>query len=176
VGTNIGTNVGTGSGKSADTQATTAAGQRHGRGLACGIYKGGSLVAVVADVRVSASGQVQMTAMWCAHDCGLVLNPDGVRAQVEGCLVWCLGMVLVEALPLRRGGVAATGFDQSPLPRFDQIPPQLWVRLVDSGAEPSGAGESAMTAGAAAVANAVFDATGHRAAQLPLRPEALAWA
>lgn len=148
-----------------------ADGLRHGRGLACGVYKGGSRVAVVADVAVSAAGQARVTALWCAHDCGTVIDPDGVRAQVEGCLVWCLGMVLVEALPLQRCGVAAAGFADSPIPRFDQVPP-IAVRLVDADAEPTGAGESAMTAGAAAIANAWFDATGRRPTRLPLRPEA----
>jgi isoquinoline 1-oxidoreductase subunit beta len=148
---------------------------RRGRGLACGVYKGGSRVAVVADVEVSTRGEVRVAALWCAHDCGVVIDPDGVRAQVEGCLVWCLGMVLVEALPLQSGGVAAAGFAESPIPRFGEIPP-ISVRLMDSDAEPTGAGESAMTAGAAAIANAVFDATGQRPTRLPLRPEALAQA
>jgi isoquinoline 1-oxidoreductase beta subunit len=75
-------------------------------------------------------------------------------------------------LPLQRAGVAASSFAASPVPRIDQIPP-LHVRLVDSAADPTGAGESTMTAGAAAIANAVFDATGRRPAQLPLRPSAL---
>lgn len=149
-----------------------AGGTRRGRGLACGVYKSGSRVAVVADVEVSSAGRVRVTALWCAHDCGVVIDPDGVRAQVEGCLVWCLGMVLVEALPLRRSGVAAVGFAESPIPRFDQVPPMA-IRLIESDAEPTGAGESAMTAGAAAIANAVFDATGRRPSRWPLRPEAL---
>jgi isoquinoline 1-oxidoreductase subunit beta len=123
-------------------------------------------------VEVSAAGEARVTAIWCAHDCGTVIDPDGVRAQVEGCLVWCLGMVLIEALQLQRSGVAAAGFAESPVPRFDQVPP-VAVRLVDSDAEPTGAGESAMTAGAAAIANAVFDATGRRPTRLPLRPAAL---
>ena len=148
-----------------------AEGVRRGRGLACGVYKLGSRVAVVADVEVARTGEVRVTALWCAHDCGLVIDPDGVQAQVEGCLVWCLGMVLVEALPLQPSGVAATGFAESPIPRFHQVPP-ITVRLVPSDADPTGAGESAMTAGAAALANAVFDATGRRATRFPLRAEA----
>lgn len=144
-------------------------GTLHGRGLACGIYKGGSRVAVVAEVEVDRlSGQPRVSGLWCAHDCGRVLVPDGVRAQVEGCLVWSLGMVLVERLPLGRSGVAAVGFAQSPIPRMDQVPP-LRVRLLDSGAPPSGAGESTMTAAAAAIANALFHATGVRCARFPVQ-------
>ena len=145
-----------------------ADGTRRGRGLACGVYKAGSRVAVVADVEVSAAGDLQVRTLWCAHDCGLVIDPDGVRAQVEGCLVWCLGMVLVEALPLRRCGVAAVGFADAPIPRIGQIP-RIEVQLVHADAPPTGAGESAMAAGAAAIANAVFDATGRRPTRLPLR-------
>lgn len=146
---------------------------RSGRGLACGVYKGASRVAVVADVEVErASGEVRVTALWCAHDCGRVVVPDGVRAQVEGCLVWCLGMVLVEGLPLGASGVSATGFAESPIPRIFQIP-RLHVQLIESDAAPSGAGESAMMAGAAAIANAIFDATGVRCASFPVQPQAL---
>ncbi len=155
--------------------AGTAPGMRRGRGLACGVYKAGSRVAVVADVEVSPQGVAQVMALWCAHDCGLVVDADGVRAQVEGCLVWCLGMVLVESLPLRHSGVAAAGFAESPIPRFDQMP-RIAVQLLASDADPTGAGESAMTAGAAAIANAVFDATGRRPTRLPLRAAALALA
>jgi len=86
--------------------------------------------------------------------------------------VWCLGLVLVEALPVAGSQVGAGGFAESPIPRFGQVP-QMQVRLIDSDQTPSGAGESAMTAGAAAIANAVFDATGHRPLRLPLRPMAL---
>ncbi len=148
-------------------------GPRRGRGLACGVYKGGSRVAVVADVEVSASGDARVVTLWCAHDCGLVVDPDGVRAQIEGCLVWCVGMVLVEALPLQTSGIAATGFAESPVPRISSLP-RIEVRLLSSNATPTGAGESAMTAGAAAIANALFDATGYRASRLPARPEELA--
>lgn len=146
--------------------------RRRGRGLACGVYKDASRVAVVADVEVDDDGTVRVESMWGAHDCGRVFVADGVRAQIEGCLVWCLGMVLVEGLPLGAAGVAASSFAQAPIPRFNQVPP-IHVRLIDSDAAPSGAGESAMTAGAAAIANAVFDATGVRGSRFPLDALAL---
>ena len=140
-----------------------------GRGIAGGIYKGVSYAAAVADVEVHrATGQVRVTALWCAHDCGLVLQPDGVRAQTEGNLVWCLGMVLFEQLPIARSGVAASTFADYPLPRMGDVPP-LHVHLVDSPAPPTGAGETAMVAGAGAVANALRDATGRRFTRLPVR-------
>lgn len=140
-----------------------------GRGIAGGIYKGVSYAAAVADVEVQrATGQVRVVALWCAHDCGLVLQPDGVRAQTEGNLVWCLGMVLHEQLPVARSGVAAASFADYPLPRMGDVPP-LHVHLIDSSAPPTGAGETAMVAGAGAIANALRDATGVRFARLPVR-------
>lgn len=140
-----------------------------GRGIAGGIYKGVSYAAAVADVEVQrATGQVRVVALWCAHDCGLVLQPDGVRAQTEGNLVWCLGMVLHEKLPIARSGVAAASFADYPLPRMGDIPP-LHVHLIDSSAPPTGAGETAMVAGAGAIANALRDATGVRFSRLPVR-------
>jgi isoquinoline 1-oxidoreductase beta subunit len=147
--------------------------QRRGRGVAGGIYKQGSRVAVVADVEVADDGEVRVVSLWCAHDCGLVIDPDGVRAQVEGCLVWCLGLALQEALPLGAGGVAATGFTDSPIPRIHHVP-AITVQLLDTPAPPTGAGESAMPAGAAAIVNAVHAATGLRPSRIPIAPERLA--
>jgi isoquinoline 1-oxidoreductase beta subunit len=91
-----------------------------------------------------------------------------VRAQTEGNLVWCLGMVLHEQLPVARSGVAAASFADYPLPRMGDVPP-LHVHLIDSSAPPTGAGETAMVAGAGAIANALRDATGVRFARLPVR-------
>jgi isoquinoline 1-oxidoreductase beta subunit len=143
-----------------------------GRGIAGGIYKGVSYAAAVADVAVDrASGQVRVTAMWCAHDCGLVLQPDGVRAQTEGNLVWCLGLVLHEELPVAASRVAAATFADYALPRMGDVPP-LHVHLIEnSSAPPTGAGETAMVAGAGAIANALRDATGHRFTRFPVRSE-----
>ena len=81
-------------------------------------------------------------------------------------------MVLVESLPLGDSGVSATSFEHSPVPRCADLPP-MKVVLVPSSLPPSGAGEAAMTAGSAAVANAIFNATGVRWTQFPLRAAAL---
>jgi isoquinoline 1-oxidoreductase beta subunit len=146
------------------------AGERVGRGLACGIYKDMSYAAVVADVAVAADGRARVLRLWCAHDCGRVVNAGQVRAQCEGNLVWCVGMVLVEQLPFEAGQVAATGFADSPIPRWGDIP-ALHVELVDEGEAPTGAGETAMVAGGAAIANALRAATGVRLTSLPWKPE-----
>lgn len=146
------------------------AGERVGRGLACGIYKEMSYAAVVADVAVAADGRARVLRLWCAHDCGRVINAGQVKAQCEGNLVWGLGLVLVEQLPLDGGGnVAAASFADSPIPRWGDIPP-MHIELVDAGDPPTGAGETAIVAAGGAVANALRAACGVRVLAPPYRP------
>ena len=143
---------------------------KRGRGVACGIYKAMSYAAVVADVDVDArTGAVKVTRLWCAHDCGLVVNPDQVRAQCEGNLVWGIGMVLIERVPVAASRIAASTFADSPIPRLADVP-AMEVLLVDEGEAPTGAGETAIVAAGAAVANAVRDALGVRVTRLPMTP------
>lgn len=156
-----------------EASGASADGLRRGRGVACGIYKEMSYAAVVADVAVDATGAVRVTRLCCAHDCGRVINAEQVRAQCEGNLVWGLGMVLVEGLRFEGQGVVATSFAASPLPRWDDIPP-LEVELVDHGEPPTGAGETAIVAAGAAIANAIRAATGVRLRTLPCAPGLLA--
>lgn len=153
--------------------ASAVPGERVGRGLACGIYKEMSYAAVVADVAVAPDGAVRVLRLWCAHDCGRVVNVSQVRAQCEGNLVWGLGMVLMEGLALdERGNVAATSFADSPIPRLGDVPP-MHIDLVDAGEPPTGAGETAIVAASGAIANAIRAATGVRLLSLPCRPELL---
>jgi isoquinoline 1-oxidoreductase subunit beta len=145
----------------------------HGRGVACGSYKGSSYAAVVADVSVNtSSGEVRVSKMWCAHDCGLVVNPDQVRAQCEGNLVWGAGMVLIERLSTADSRVAAHTLGDSPIPLFADVP-EMEVLLINEGDAPGGAGETAIVAAGAAVANAVRDALRHiqkpRLCRVPIR-------
>jgi CO/xanthine dehydrogenase Mo-binding subunit len=150
-----------------------AAGLRTGRGLACGIYKETSYAAAVADVAVDRKGAVRVTRLWCVHDCGLVINPDQVRAQCEGNLVWALGMVLTDDLPVAGGRVTAETFADAPIPRMPDVP-AITVDLIRRDLPPAGAGETAIVAGPGAIANAVRAATGHRPVRFPIRPEDLA--
>lgn len=140
-----------------------------GRGLAGGIYKGVSYAAAVAEVELDTqTGAVRVTRLWCAHDCGRMINPDQVRAQTEGNLVWCIGMMLVEELPFSEGRVQASSFADAPITRINEICP-LHVTLMDSQEASTGAGETAMVAGAGAIANALRDAAGHRFTRVPVR-------
>lgn len=148
-------------------------GRRVGRGIACGVYKGASYAAAVADVAVDERGLVEVTRLWCVHDCGFVVNPDQVRAQCEGNLVWSLGMVLFDELPTEDGRVVAETFADAPLPRLFDVPP-ITVALMRSERPPSGAGETAIVAGPGAIANAIRAATGRRPSRFPVRAESLA--
>lgn len=148
---------------------TAAEGQpRTGRGLACGIYKDMSYAAVVADVAVDARGRVSVTRLWCVHDCGLVINPDQVRAQCEGNLVWSIGMLLSDGLPVEGGRVVAETFGDAPIPSLAEVPP-IKVKLLQSDRRPAGAGETVIVAGPGAIANAIRAATGRRPTRFPLR-------
>jgi isoquinoline 1-oxidoreductase subunit beta len=139
-----------------------------GRGVACGIYKSASYVAVVADVEVNReSGTVKVKHLWCVHDCGIVINADQVKAQCEGNLIWGIGMVLKEQLAANSAGVTAISFAQSPIPTMAEVPP-MTIDLIDDQHPPTGAGETAIVAAGAAIANAVRAATGYRLQQLPL--------
>lgn len=140
-----------------------------GRGLACGIYKDTSYAAVIADVAVDADGAVRVTRLYCAQDSGRIINPDQVRAQVEGNLLWGLGMVLTERLPIEDGRVAAYTFADSPIPTMDAMPAIDIALIEPPGAMPAGAGETAMVA-VAAIGNAIAAATGRRLTVLPYRP------
>jgi CO/xanthine dehydrogenase Mo-binding subunit len=147
----------------------TAAPGRTGRGIACGIYKETSHAAAIADVAVDARGSMRVTRFWCVHDCGFVVNPDQVRAQCEGNLVWSIGLVLTDDLPVAEGRVVAETFADAPVPRMSEVP-AITVDLIGSDLPPSGAGETAIVAGPGAIANAVRAATGVRPHRFPLRP------
>lgn len=155
-----------------EVRAPAPPGWRRGRGVACGVYKEMSYAAVVADVEVDAAGVVRVLKMWCAHDCGRVINAEQVKAQCEGNMVWGLGMVLREGLHFEQGRVVPASFAESPIPRWADIP-DLAVLLVDQGEPPTGAGETAMVATGAAIANAIRAATGVRLRTLPCTPEML---
>jgi isoquinoline 1-oxidoreductase subunit beta len=137
-----------------------------GRGLACGVYKGAAYAATVAEV-AAVDGQWRVTRLVCAVDAGRLVHPDAVRAQCEGNLMWGLGMVLTDVLPLDGTGVSARGFDAAPIPRLLDAPP-IEIVLVDEGDPPGGAGETAIVGAAAAIANAWHDVTGRRLTRLPI--------
>jgi nicotinate dehydrogenase subunit B len=140
-----------------------------GHGIACGTEKGG-YVATCAEVRVNTGGQTRVVRLVAAFECGAVVNPDGLRNQVEGCLVMALGGALFEAVAFDEGQVLNARLSQYRVPRFSDVP-RIEVVLLDRKDLPSaGAGEAPMIAVAPAVAGALFMATGKRLRSLPLAP------
>lgn len=145
-----------------------------GRGIACGIYNKKTLVAVVAQVRLNRkTGKIRLEKLYCAHDCGRVINPDSVKAQVEGNLIWGASMALVENLLLKDGKMEAVNFHQYPILRLSDAP-DIEVVLVENPVHPpSGAGEPALMPTPAAIANAISSVAGKRITSLPITPLSL---
>jgi len=144
-----------------------------GRGIAYVHYKHTeTYVAMGMEVAVErASGTVRVERVICAHDCGQIINPDGVRAQVEGSILQTLSRVLIEEVKFDRSRVLSVDWASYPILKFSQVP-KLDIALVDRPTEPPlGAGEAACTTVGAALANAVFDATGARLRTIPFTPE-----
>ncbi len=145
--------------------------ERHGRGFACTLYHD-TYVAQVAEVEVSASGVVRVLRVWCVIDPGLVVNPDGVRNQVEGGIQQSASWTLLEELPHKGGRVARTSWDTYPIATFRDAPESIDVLVEGDASAPStGVGEPGAVPTAAAIANAVFAACGARVRDVPLTPE-----
>jgi isoquinoline 1-oxidoreductase len=141
-----------------------------GIGIACGTEKGG-FVATCAEVEVERTGgDVRVVRIVAAFECGAVVNPDGLRTQVEGCIVMGLGGALWEAIEFESGRILNARLSQYRVPRMRDIPP-IDVVLLDRKDLPSaGAGEAPIVAIAPALGNAIFSATGTRLRSLPLAP------
>jgi CO/xanthine dehydrogenase Mo-binding subunit len=144
----------------------------NGRGIAYVHYKQSeNYVAMGMEVAVErATGTVRVLRVACAHDCGLMINPDAVHAQVEGCILQTLSRTLFEEVTFDRAHVTSTDWASYPILTFPDVP-KLDIALIDRRHErPLGAGEAATAGVAAALGNAVFDATGVRLRQAPFTP------
>jgi nicotinate dehydrogenase subunit B len=146
-----------------------------GRGLAYVHYKHNeTYVAMGVEVAVErSSGRIKVERIVCAHDCGQIINPDGVRAQVEGNTLQTLSRVLMEEVKFDRSRVISTDWSSNPNLTFSEVP-KLEIELIDRPTQPPlGAGEAACTTVAAALGNAVYDATGARLRTVPFTPESV---
>lgn len=143
-----------------------------GRGIALGT-RNGTYVGTVADVEVDRrTGAVRVTRFVCAHDCGLVVNPAALRRTIQANLIQSMSRALKEEVAFDRSTVTSDDWRTYPIARSIDIPPAVDVVLIDRPElPPGGAGEPASRATAAAIANAVFDATGARVRRAPLTPE-----
>ena len=127
----------------------------------------GSIVAQVADVGIE-EGRVRVHKVVCAIDCGLVVNPDIVRQQMESGIAFGLSAALHGDLKIANGRVKQKNFHDAPILRIDEMP-DIEVIIIDSDSSPGGVGEAGTPPIAPAVANAVFKLTGKRLRSLPLR-------
>jgi CO/xanthine dehydrogenase Mo-binding subunit len=132
----------------------------------------GAIVAAVAEVEVEKStGKVTVTRVTVAHDCGLIANPDGLKNQIEGNVVQGVSRSLLEEVQFDENGVTNMDWSSYKTIRFEDIP-EIDIVLID---RPElgflGAGEASIIPVPAAIANAVFDATGARVRDIPLTPE-----
>jgi CO/xanthine dehydrogenase Mo-binding subunit len=145
-----------------------------GRGAAFVHYdNAGAYVGLVVEVRVDrASGKVRVERAYVAHDCGLIVNPDGVRNQIEGNVIQGLSRALLEEVRFDRQAVTSLDWTSYPILRFSDVPDEIGISLIDRRDQPSlGAGEPATAPVFAAVANAIFDATGARLRSVPFTAE-----
>lgn len=127
----------------------------------------GSYLAMVADVSVKENGAVKVDRIVAAVDCGPVVNPDPIVAQVEGGVVMGVSTTLKEQIEFDKGGVKTSNFDDYQLLRMSEVP-EIEVTIVKSVEKLGGIGEPGVPPVAPAIANAVFNATGARIRRLPL--------
>ena len=162
-----------------DERPSPRAGAAHGdaatgRGMAFLQYENAfAYVATVAEVEVERrTGRVRVTRVWVAHDCGLVVNPDGLRNQIEGGTVQSISRTLHEEVRFDRDRVTSVDWRSYPILTFPEVPRSVEIALLDRPELPAlGAGEPAACTVPAAIANAVFDATGARVRDLPFTAE-----
>jgi CO/xanthine dehydrogenase Mo-binding subunit len=128
-------------------------------------------VAGIAEVEVNrTTGAIKVTRFLCSHDCGQIINPDGVRSQLEGNIIHTLSRTFKEELTFDRGAVTSLDWASYQVITFPEVP-EIVLDLVDRPAErPWGAGEPAAAVVPSAVSNAVFDATGIRLRSVPFTP------
>lgn len=141
-----------------------------GYGIAITDYLG-TYVATMAEVEVDKEkGAVRVLRVVCAQDTGEVINPEGARMQIEGCITMGLGYCLTEEIRFKDGRVLDENFDTYEIPRFSWLP-KIEVVLVDNpDMAPQGCGEPAVTTMGAVIANAIYDAIGVRMHTLPMTP------
>jgi len=142
-----------------------------GFGIACGSDVNVP-VALIAEVKVDKqTGDVQVKRVVCALDLGLVINPEGVKLQVEGCITMGMGYALTEEVHFNGGKILDLGFGTYKLPRFSWVP-EIEMVLIKADDSPSkGCGEPPIICVGGVIANAIYDATDARLFQMPMTPE-----
>jgi isoquinoline 1-oxidoreductase subunit beta len=137
-----------------------------GRGVAFMRYAG-TFIGHVAEVTVGSNGEVHVNRITCAFDCGQMINPDIVRAQIESAIIWSLSAALWGEITVERGRTVQSNFHDYRVARMRDTP-VIDVHLVVNRETPTGVGEQAVPGVAPAIANAVFAASGRRVRRLPI--------
>jgi isoquinoline 1-oxidoreductase subunit beta len=143
-----------------------------GRGIAAH-FGYGSHVAQVAEVSYDAAKGLRVHRVVCAIDCGLAINPSGVKAQMESAINFGLAATLKSAITFDRGRVQQSNFHDYEVLRMSDAPPDVEVHIVASADPPGGCGEPGVPPIAPAVGNAIYAATGRRVRRLPIRAQDL---
>jgi isoquinoline 1-oxidoreductase subunit beta len=144
------------------------AGQGRGIALCIGF---GSFIAQVVQVSVDKKGAVNPTHVWCVVDCGIQVNPDTIRAQMQSGIVFGLSAALYGEITIKDGRVEQTNFGDYRLLRINEVP-QIEVQLVKSGEAPGGIGEPGTSCVMPALTNAIYAASGKRIRKLPVGEQA----
>jgi isoquinoline 1-oxidoreductase len=140
-----------------------------GYGIACGI-DAGTYVAEIAEVKID-EGHVKVKRIFAVQDMGIVINPEGAKMQMEGCIMMGLGYSLAEEISFKGGQIFTTNFDKYNVPRFSWLP-EIDASLIKNDELPAqGGGEPAICPVGGAIANAIYDAIGVRVPQMPMTPE-----
>jgi len=129
-------------------------------------------MAQVAEVEVSKDGTVRVRRVVCAVDCGTVVNPDTVRAQIQSAIMFGVTAALYGEITLKNGRVEQANFDSYQILRIDEAP-AIEIHIVQSSEPPGGMGEAGTSAIVPAVTNAIFAATGKRLRKPPIDTTAL---
>jgi isoquinoline 1-oxidoreductase len=141
-----------------------------GFGISCGI-DAGTYVAIMAEVDVKkTTGKVDVKRVVCAQDMGFVVNPEGAKMQMEGCITMGLGYALTEEIRFKNGEIFDLNFDTYEIPRFSWLPEIETVLVENANLQPQGGGEPAIICMGGAIATAIYDANGAKLFQLPMTP------
>jgi CO/xanthine dehydrogenase Mo-binding subunit len=149
-----------------------------GRGFAYS-FRGQTVIAEIADVEVNRrTGRVWVKRLVCAHDCGLAINPEALRRTIEGALLHSVSRALFEEVRFDTEKVTSVNWSSYPILTHTDTPERIDIVLVNGDPNPNrpdlphyGAGEASCKPMIAAVANAIYDATGVRIRRVPFRPE-----
>jgi isoquinoline 1-oxidoreductase beta subunit len=148
----------------------------HGRGIAINEWfpldENRTIVAQVVELSVSNRGKIKLHRVDCVVDCGLAVNPDSIKAQMEGAIVMGASATLFEKITIKNGRVEESNFDDYRIARMKDIP-KIEVSIVKSDSTPTGIGEPGAAPIVPAITNAIFAATGKRVRKLPIGKQKL---